>query len=93
MVFCLVDPFALAMIRDFRPDAINLGVHYAPGKDRRLTYREMDAAIMSGVDRACGAVAGICGPRHPILAARAVMEQSEHVLLAGAGAMRRSSSE
>ena len=49
VVFCLVDPFALAMIRDFRPDAINLGVHYAPGKDRRLTYREMDAAIMAEV--------------------------------------------
>lgn len=49
VVFCLVDPFALAMIRDFRPDAINLGVHYAPGKDRRQTYREMDAAIMAEV--------------------------------------------
>ena len=49
VVFCLVDPFALGMIRDFRPDAINLGVHYAPGKDRRLTYREIDAAIMAEV--------------------------------------------
>ncbi|TMV83618.1 FAD-dependent oxidoreductase [Thioclava sp. BHET1] len=35
---------------------------------------EMDAAVMSGADRACGAVTGICGPRHPVLAARAVME-------------------
>lgn len=49
---------------------------------------EMDAAIMSGIDRACGAVAGIRGPRHPILAARAVMETTEHVLLAGEGARR-----
>ena len=49
VVFCLVNPFALAMIREFRPDAINLGTHYAPGKDRRLTYREMDAAIMAEV--------------------------------------------
>jgi L-asparaginase/beta-aspartyl-peptidase (threonine type) len=49
---------------------------------------EMDAAIMNGVDRAAGAVAGICGPRHPILAARAVMEKTEHVLLTGAGAAR-----
>lgn len=47
---------------------------------------EMDAAIMAGETRAAGAVAGICGPRHPILAARAVMEQTEHVLLTGAGA-------
>jgi len=49
---------------------------------------EMDAAIMSGRDRACGAVAGICGPRHPILAARAVMETTAHVLLSGEGARR-----
>ncbi len=49
---------------------------------------EMDAAIMSGIDRACGAVAGICGPRHPILAARAVMETTDHVLLIGEGALR-----
>lgn len=47
---------------------------------------EMDAALMEGETRACGAVAGICGPRHPILAARAVMERTEHVLLTGPGA-------
>ncbi|MDR3436360.1 isoaspartyl peptidase/L-asparaginase [Telmatospirillum sp.] len=49
---------------------------------------EMDAAIMDGNDQRAGAVAGICGPRHPILAARAVMEQSDHVFLAGEGAAR-----
>jgi L-asparaginase / beta-aspartyl-peptidase len=49
---------------------------------------EMDAAIMNGADRAAGAVAGILGPRHPILAARAVMERSPHVLLIGEGALR-----
>jgi isoaspartyl peptidase/L-asparaginase-like protein (Ntn-hydrolase superfamily) len=49
---------------------------------------EMDAAIMNGADRAAGAVAGVCGPRHPILAARAVMEHSPHVLLIGEGALR-----
>lgn len=49
---------------------------------------EMDAAIMSGIDRACGAVAGICGPRNPILAARAVMETTDHVMLSGEGAKR-----
>jgi len=49
VVMCLVDPFSLGMIRDFRPDAIHLGVHYADGKDRRDTYREMDAAIMAQV--------------------------------------------
>ncbi|MGN7724859.1 diguanylate cyclase [Luteimonas sp. 22616] len=49
VVFCLADPFALAMIHGFRPDVINLGTHYAPGKDRRQTYREIDAAIMAEV--------------------------------------------
>lgn len=49
IVFCLVDPFALAMIQGFRPDAINLGAHYAAGKDRRETYREIDARIMGEV--------------------------------------------
>lgn len=47
---------------------------------------EMDAAIMDGATLAVGAVAGICGPRNPVLAARSVMEHSPHVLLAGAGA-------
>jgi beta-aspartyl-peptidase (threonine type) len=49
---------------------------------------EMDAAIMEGSERRAGAVAGITGPRNPVLAARMVMEQSEHVLLTGEGAMR-----
>jgi len=49
--------------------------------------QEMDAAIMNGRDRAAGAIAGICGPRNPILAARAVMERTEHVLLIGESAL------
>lgn len=48
---------------------------------------EMDAAVMEGRDRRAGAVTCICGPRNPILAARAVMEHSSHVLLGGFGAM------
>ncbi|MGO4571951.1 isoaspartyl peptidase/L-asparaginase family protein [Microvirga sp. 2TAF3] len=50
--------------------------------------QEMDAAIMDGRDRAAGAIAGICGPRNPILAARAVMEKSDHVFLIGESAMQ-----
>ncbi|TSD88764.1 isoaspartyl peptidase/L-asparaginase [Mycobacterium sp. KBS0706] len=49
---------------------------------------EMDAAVMDGRCRRAGAIAGICGPRHPVLAARAVMERTEHVMLAGEGARR-----
>ncbi len=49
--------------------------------------QEMDAAVMDGRDRAAGAVAGICGPRNPVLAARAVMEHSGHVVLIGESAL------
>lgn len=47
---------------------------------------ELDASIMQGQDRNAGAVAGVTTIKNPILLARAVMEQSEHVMLAGAGA-------
>lgn len=47
---------------------------------------EMDACIMDGRNRNAGAVAGIRQIRNPILAARAVMEHSGHVLLIGEGA-------
>jgi len=48
---------------------------------------EMDAAVMDGATLRIGAVASVCGPRNPVLAARAVMEHSPHVLLAGPGAL------
>jgi beta-aspartyl-peptidase (threonine type) len=47
---------------------------------------ELDAAIMDGTSRAAGAVAGLTTTRHPVAAARAVMEKSPHVFLIGAGA-------
>lgn len=47
---------------------------------------EMDAAIMNGFDKSCGAVAGINCIKNPISLARAVMEKTEHVLLIGKGA-------
>lgn len=47
---------------------------------------ELDASIMDGRTRACGAVASLRTIRNPILAARAVMEHSPHVLFVGAGA-------
>jgi L-asparaginase / beta-aspartyl-peptidase len=48
---------------------------------------EMDACVMEGKELDAGAVAGVDGIRNPVLAARAVMENSEHVLLSGAGAV------
>ena len=47
---------------------------------------EMDASIMDGKTLKAGAVAGVTNIRNPITAARAVMDKSEHVLMAGKGA-------
>jgi beta-aspartyl-peptidase (threonine type) len=47
---------------------------------------EMDSAIMSGRDLACGAVAGVTTVKNPVSLARLVMERTAHVLLAGPGA-------
>ncbi|WP_345539595.1 isoaspartyl peptidase/L-asparaginase [Variovorax defluvii] len=47
---------------------------------------ELDAAVMNGADLRAGAVAGVSRIRRPVRAARAVMEEGAHVLLAGAGA-------
>ncbi|MGH8460172.1 MAG: isoaspartyl peptidase/L-asparaginase family protein [Stenotrophobium sp.] len=47
---------------------------------------ELDAAIMRGSDRACGAVTGVMRAQSPVRLARAVMERSPHVMLMGAGA-------
>lgn len=47
---------------------------------------ELDAAIMEGHTRRAGSVAGVSTVRSPLLLARAVMERSPHVMMAGAGA-------
>jgi beta-aspartyl-peptidase (threonine type) len=47
---------------------------------------ELDAAVMTGHDQRCGAVAALQGYASPVRVARAVMERTPHVLLAGDGA-------
>ncbi|PWK20864.1 isoaspartyl peptidase/L-asparaginase family protein [Xanthomarina spongicola] len=49
---------------------------------------EMDASIMDGKTLNAGAVSLITGIKNPISLARDVMEKSEHVFLAGEGAMQ-----
>ncbi len=47
---------------------------------------ELDASIMNGTSRLAGAVCGLTHVRNPIELAREVMENSEFVMLSGAGA-------
>jgi beta-aspartyl-peptidase (threonine type) len=48
---------------------------------------EMDAAVMNGADLKAGAVAMVRQVKNPVGLARAVMEKTSHVLLAGYGAL------
>jgi len=47
---------------------------------------ELDAAIMDGSNLKSGAVTGLKTVRNPVLAARAVMERSQHVMFTSEGA-------
>jgi beta-aspartyl-peptidase (threonine type) len=47
---------------------------------------ELDASVMEGATGKAGAVAGVARVKNPIRLARAVMEKSEHVMMAGKGA-------
>jgi beta-aspartyl-peptidase (threonine type) len=62
---------------------------YNAGKGSVFTHEgknEMDASLMCGSSGLAGAVAGVKNVRNPVKLARAVMDQSEHVMLCGEGA-------
>ena len=73
-----------AAVRELEDDPL-----FNAGKGAVFTHEgkiELDAAVMDGASGQAGAVAGVGRIRNPVLAARAVMEQTRHVLLIGAGA-------
>ena len=47
---------------------------------------ELDASIMDGYNLMAGAVAGVSHVKNPIILAKAIMQNSEHVLMCGSGA-------
>ena len=78
-------------------DAIERGIHVVEsdagnpsvglgGIPNAAGIVQLDSCIMSGPGHRAGSVAAVSGFRHPISIARAVMEQTKHVMLVGAGA-------
>ncbi len=51
-------------------------------------YCELDACVMESREARAGAVSGLQRVRNPVLVARKVMEETDHVMLTGDGAQR-----
>ena len=73
-----------AVIRSLEDDAA-----FNAGRGAVVTEKgnvELDASIMDGKTRSCGAIAGVTTVKNPISTARLVMTNTKHVLLVGPGA-------
>ena len=73
-----------SVIRILEDDA-----NFNAGRGAKLTSTgqvELDASIMDGKTKSCGAVACVTNVKNPITLARRVMTETKHVLLMGKGA-------
>jgi N4-(beta-N-acetylglucosaminyl)-L-asparaginase len=91
---------ALEMIRDGQDtlDAVIAGVNINEddpeddsvgygGLPNELGIVELDASVMHGPSRRGGAVGALCNIRNPSKVAKVVMEQTDHMMLVGDGAL------
>ena len=67
------------------PEVTTVGYGGLPNEDGVV---ELDASVMHGPTRRCGAVAGIRNVKAPSKVAKLVMEQTDHIMLVGEGALR-----
>ncbi|HTE04871.1 MAG TPA: N(4)-(beta-N-acetylglucosaminyl)-L-asparaginase [Planctomycetota bacterium] len=72
------------MVPESDPAVTSVGYGGAPNAAGVV---ELDSAVMRGDTLDCGAVAALRNVLHPVAVARAVMDHTPHVLLAGEGAL------
>jgi N4-(beta-N-acetylglucosaminyl)-L-asparaginase len=71
-------------IQEDDPEDTSVGYGGLPNE---LGIVELDACVMHGPTRRCGSVASIRNIKNPSKVAKLVMEQTDHVMLAGPGAL------
>lgn len=72
-------------INEEDPNDNSVGYGGLPNEDGIV---ELDASVMHGPTRRCGAVASLRNIKTPSKVARAVMTETDHIMLAGEGALR-----
>src|SRR5215467_3788119 len=72
-------------INELDPEDTSVGYGGLPNEEGVV---ELDACVMHGPSRRCGSVASIRGIKTPSKIARLVMTESDHIMLAGEGALR-----